>query len=258
MPANPIYKFHAELMDTNLKIWREFEVVNNYPMSKLGYIIMAIFRMQGSHLFNFAKENEGEYPNENYIDVLKEFAKNNVETKDRKQFLEVVKEAFNPESDEFVKEMFELRHKRYFYEIPNPYEDDINPYQIRFNAIKTKLSQVVTEVGETIIFNYDFSDNWEIKITLKEIYTDKEIHFRAFPRVLDGAGYGIIEDCGGVAGLENLVEVYTKKCGEEYKNYVEWLGVTDFDIDEFNLNEMTYVAKCANVWFKDEYEKFDD
>ncbi len=116
---------------------------------------------------------------------------------------------------------------------------------------------MLTEVNENIIFNYDFGYNWNIKLTLLDIYTDKETHGREFPRVLSGQGLGIIEDCGGVGGLEDMIKTYTKRSGEEYENYVEWLDKKEIDFNKFDKDDLTYFAKCANIWFKESYENFD-
>ncbi len=214
MPVNPIYRFRAELMDTDLKIWREFEVVNNYPMSKFGYIIMSIFRMEGNHLWSFEVPYKEKQP-------------------------------------------FNIEAESYKIEIINPY-DDMQDEEVCLDAAETKLSKVMTEIGDTIVFNYDFGDDWNIKITLEKIYTDKSVHGREFPRVLSGEGYGIIEDCGGVGGLEEIVKAYASKSGEEYQNYVDVFGKKDFNLEEFDVSNMTYIAKCANCIFKEAYEGFDD
>lgn len=214
MPVNPIYKFRAELMNTDLKIWREFEVVNNCLMSKFGYIIMSIFRMEGSHLWEFEVPNKEKEP----YDLLSEFYK-----------------------IEVFSQYSELQY-------------DI----LCLNATETKLSDVMTEVGDNIVLNYDYGDDWKIKISLEKIYTDKSVHGREFPRVLSGAGFGIIENCGGVGGLEEIVKAYSKKSGKEYENYVQWLNKKEFNLEEFDLECIAYSAKCANSLFKHTYENFRD
>ncbi|MFI3227808.1 MAG: plasmid pRiA4b ORF-3 family protein, partial [Clostridia bacterium] len=119
-------------------------------------------------------------------------------------------------------------------------------------------SKIITEVGENMVFNYDFGDNWEIKLTLKEIYIDNKLHGREFPRVLDGEGYGIIEDCGGVGGLENLIRAFELKSGEEFEEYCQWIGRKDIDFKSFDKRYFAMVAKSANAIFKDAYENIDN
>ncbi len=57
-------------------------------------------------------------------------------------------------------------------------------------------------------FTYDFGDNWQVSMVLEKIIEDKVLSGKELPRVLEGDGYGIIEDCGGVGGLEDI----TKAC----------------------------------------------
>ena len=227
MPANPIYKFKAELLDTELSIWREFEVTNNMPMSRLGYVLMSIFNMEGSHLFAFeVPYKEDEKPDVDLSTIENQFERNAME-----RACEI-----------------------YRVEIPNPYDDFISPVKV-LNATKTKLSKVLKEVNEIMIFNYDFGDDWNIKLTLQKIYTDSTIHGREFPRVLDGAGFGIIDDCGGVGGLENLSIAFQNKSGEDYEQYSEWLCRKEFDITQFNLKHLNYIVKHATAIYKDSYEE---
>ena len=48
---------------------------------------------------------------------------------------------------------------------------------------------------------YAFGDGWCINLYLEKC---EKIEIRAgdLPRVLEGSGFGIIEDCGGVFGLK--------------------------------------------------------
>ena len=110
-------------------------------------------------------------------------------------------------------------------------------------------------IGEQIYFTYDFGDNWEVVIKLENVYSDDTTPASDFPRVLGGAGFGIIEDCGGVHGLGELAAAYKKKSGEAYEEYSEWLGITDLDLDSFDLNDMNFRLKKLPRIFRDIYEK---
>jgi hypothetical protein len=101
---------------------------------------------------------------------------------------------------------------------------------------------------------YDFGDNWEIFMTLKKVYEDPKVKNSELPRVLKGAGYGVIEDCGGVGGLEDLVQAFKKKKGEEYEELSEWLGRDDFDINKFDIDETNRFLKRRANQLKKIYE----
>lgn len=101
------------------------------------------------------------------------------------------------------------------------------------NAKATPLRKIMTATGLQIIFNYDFGDSWEISVSIEEI-TESEFHPQKYPILVNGKGYGIIEDCGGTPGLEDIAKAFKKKKGEEYEEYCEWLGRKDLDLETFN------------------------
>ncbi len=53
MASKPIYLIYAELEEYKPKMWRRFYVSNDITMSRLAYILMTLFEMQGSHLYLF-------------------------------------------------------------------------------------------------------------------------------------------------------------------------------------------------------------
>ncbi|MDR1872974.1 MAG: plasmid pRiA4b ORF-3 family protein [Deltaproteobacteria bacterium] len=52
MTRQPIYQFKVELLDFKPKIWRTFEVLGNAKISMFSYLILAMYKTQGYHLFN--------------------------------------------------------------------------------------------------------------------------------------------------------------------------------------------------------------
>lgn len=53
MASQPLYQLYLELEDYEPKIWRRIQVMNNIKFARLGYIIMTLFEMQASHLYEF-------------------------------------------------------------------------------------------------------------------------------------------------------------------------------------------------------------
>ncbi len=114
-------------------------------------MLMTLYEMEGSHLFNF----------------------------------------YSPDNDEY----YALKSCDFAVE---PDDEDIK------NAASITLKKVLLYKGQKIIFTYDFGEGWEVIVALEEIITDSDIPFTKLPRVLKGKGYGIIDDCGGVPGLERI------------------------------------------------------
>ena len=122
------------------------------------------------------------------------------------------------------------------------------------DATGTKLSQLNLEYPFRLTVWYDFGDDWRVTLTLEEITIDSSVSGKEFPHVLTGKGFGIVEDCGGIWGLEELVEAFKEKQGEEYEQYCEWLGIEDFDIKAFDLDDMNFRLKKIPRIYKQFYE----
>ena len=230
MATKQIYQLYAELKDYSPKIWRRFEVVSNITIARLGYILMTLFEMQAHHLFCF------DLPfSENYrIRMADQYSPKEIEKLTRTFFME------NPV------------YRNLRLELKNEHIDS-SPGSA--DAAEALLKNMLNLIGEQIYFTYDFGDNWEVVAKLEKIYSDDTTPASDFPHVLEGAGFGIIEDCGGGPGLGDLAAAFKKKSGREYKEYSEWLGTVDLDLDSFDLDDMNFRLKQLPRIFCDIYEK---
>ena len=122
------------------------------------------------------------------------------------------------------------------------------------DATQTRLRHTVSDPGEKLNFNYDFGDDWWISLTLEKVFEDKGLPGGELPRVLEGAGFGIVEDVGGTWSLADLVKAFKKKKGAEYEQFSEWLGIEDFDITRFDLDDMNFRLKKIPRIYKQCYE----
>ncbi|MDA3880745.1 MAG: plasmid pRiA4b ORF-3 family protein [Prolixibacteraceae bacterium] len=106
--------------------------------------------------------------------------------------------------------------------------------QKQVEAEETPLSQIFKKTGDTSVYIYDFGDAWEHTLTLEKILPKKS----HMPEVLDVKGACPPEDCGGVYGYENMLEVIADKSNPESLEYKEWLGMDEdeeWDSNEFDL-----------------------
>ena len=234
MASQPIYQFYAELNDYSPKMWRRFQVINNITMARLGYIIMTMFEMQASHLFCF------DFPFDEYFkrEMLKEFTE------------EEMNRAL------IGADFINSKIKNWHIEIP--FEDAMDCIDTSkskfFDAVETKVKNIVGNCGDTMTFSYDYGDGWEVKLILEEVIIDTELPGKELPRVLDGEGYGIIEDCGGTGGLKEIEKAFKKKKGPQYRQYCEWLGTTELDLSVFDIDDMNFRLKKVPRIYADIYE----
>ena len=98
-----------------------------------------------------------------------------------------------------------------------------------------KLSQLLTNEKESLIYEYDFGDSWEHKILLEKIlpYDSKIV----LPVCLKGKRACPPEDCGGIWGYEELLQTISNPKHPDHDEMLEWLG-GEFDPEEFDLEEI--------------------
>jgi len=231
MASQPIFQFSAELNYYKPKIWRCFQVSNNITVASLGYILMTMFEMQASHLFRIViplHENFRNYLLEGFTNEQTEkmFGKENVVWQEEYRYYEIINENT----------------------FPAPRNTEL------FEAREYKVKEVISDPNSRLVMNYDYGDNWEVSVVLEQIIIDKELPGSTLPRVLDGSGYGIIEDCGGVSGLEDIFKEFKKKKGKKYREYCDWYGSDDLDLSKFDIEDMNFRLKRVPRIYKNIYE----
>ena len=231
MASHPIYQFYAELDDYKPKIWRRFQVTDDITVARLGYIIQMLFEMTASHLMA-------------------------IEVPQSENFRNYMRINYPSEAHKYM--VYDIKDEKIMrYEIPDndlePFSDPHRNVTVE-DATQTRLRRVIYEPNDKLNFNYDFGDDWWVSLTLEKIFEDKDIPGKELPRVLDGAGFGIVEDVGGTGGLEDLAKAFKKKKGAEYKQFSEWLGVKDLNISAFDIDDMNFRVKKIPRIYKQCYE----
>ena len=120
-----------------------------------------------------------------------------------------------------------------------PFDEDRNHNQEDFT-----LSEVLSEKGKAIELEYDFGDGWlhEVKLSSVADYEDGEPQIIRF---IKGERACPPEDCGGIWGYENLLEIrerwlkYTAHAGKRPSRddleRLEWYDMNrDFDPEKFD------------------------
>lgn len=140
------------------------------------------------------------------------------------------------------------------YELP--LEDDFPPYDDERvqDASESVLGRQFNDPGQKLTMRYDYGDGWEIELTLEDVFVDAALPGRELPRVLEGSGYGIIEDCGGPYGLKQLAQAFQRKTGEDYEIYRKWLGQDNLDLSAFDMDDMNFRLKKVPRIYRDLYE----
>ena len=111
-----------------------------------------------------------------------------------------------------------------------------------------RLDKILKDEKSKIIYEYDFGDGWEHIIILEKILTpDSKLQI---PSCVAGKRNCPPEDCGGIWGYSDMLEILKQPDHEEYESYIEWLG-SDFDPEYFDkdeINKMLLKEDFGCIW----------
>jgi hypothetical protein len=85
---------------------------------------------------------------------------------------------------------------------------------------KITLQSVLSGPKSHIRYQYDLGDSWDHQIVLEKVV---ELDEPVFARCLTGARACPPEDCGGIWGYDNLLEILKNPKHPEYKDMSEWI-----------------------------------
>ncbi|WP_424948224.1 plasmid pRiA4b ORF-3 family protein [Candidatus Spongiihabitans sp.] len=105
------------------------------------------------------------------------------------------------------------------------------------------LPQYFKEPGDEARYDYDFGDGWQHRITLAGKYLQDD--GVKYPACLDGKRACPPEDCSGIGGYYNVVEILANPEHEEYEDKVYWLSnhaknYHPYDADYFEPSEVKF------------------
>jgi hypothetical protein len=98
------------------------------------------------------------------------------------------------------------------------------------------LHDVVARARSSFVYVYDFGDDWRHKITIEKIL-ERDERFLGNPVCVAGERACPPEDCGGLWGYYEKIDIIRNRKHQDYEDVAEWLGA-DFDPDHFDLDEI--------------------
>lgn len=106
------------------------------------------------------------------------------------------------------------------------------------DELNFKVKDLLKSEGDSIVYEYDFGDGWEHKITLEKVLPfDKE---QFLPLCIKGKRGCPPEDVGGVWGYADFLEKWIDENHPEHEDLKEWAG-DYFDpeiFDQIETNEV--------------------
>ena len=114
---------------------------------------------------------------------------------------------------------------------PNP-EDRLMGMPTVENERTVRLSSVLGRVGAKATYTYDMGDSWEHGIVLeKRLPVDPGT---AYPVCTGGERACPPEDCGGIGGFYELLDVLGDPTHDQHEELQDWVG-DDYDPDTFSI-----------------------
>jgi len=103
------------------------------------------------------------------------------------------------------------------------------------------------EKNKQFIYNYDFGDDWRIRVELEEIVED---YYFGYPTLLDGQGMAPPEDVGGPPGYEEFLKIYSDPAHSDYLSMHSWAESQKFlSLDIASVNDsLKYVKYQKTEW----------
>ncbi len=98
------------------------------------------------------------------------------------------------------------------------------------------LMVVAPKKNISFLYEYDFGDSWEHTITVEKIHKS-DTPPKCVAECLEGSGACPPEDCGGIGGYLDLLEIIQDPSHKMYESMMEWLG-GGFYPDAFDVAEV--------------------
>jgi hypothetical protein len=124
--------------------------------------------------------------------------------------------------------LHQFKHEGRYIGPPEVFEDFREDF---INEKDVSLGDVFKRKGSRFEYEYDFGDSWGVDVVCAGKMKPVDELFS----VIGGRMAAPPEDCGGIPGFYNMVEVLGDPEHPDYDMLSEWMGDIDFDPKEFNL-----------------------
>jgi len=193
-----VYQFKIRLEWIKPSIWRRIQVPESYTFWDFHVAIQDAMGWEGYHCHSFKMTD----PKTGKIIIISD------------------------EPDESDEEDFE--ENNFFKQAGMNFD---HRFPIICNENKAHISSYFSLSNKKATYEYDFGDGWRHKIILEKVLSPEP--GAVYPRCLAGKRACPPEDCGGIWGYEELLEIIKNPASDEYEERLEWLG-DDFDPENFD------------------------
>jgi hypothetical protein len=129
-----------------------------------------------------------------------------------------------------------LNYHLHRYVVDDEYFGDTNPEFVdELMPMTDERDATLRDIAsaKAIVYEYDFGDNWQHLIEVENVAIVPEAGVK-YPVCTRGARSRPPEDCGGVPGYEDLLEILGDPAHEEHASMKKWVG-KNFAPERFDL-----------------------
>jgi hypothetical protein len=106
---------------------------------------------------------------------------------------------------------------------------------------KATLASLRLHQGSSFQYDYDFGDSWRLALTVED---EAEQEGQDFPLCLAGGRAGPLEDCGGLPGLDDLLDALDDPRHERHEELSGWVPI-GYDPGAFSVAALN----SALIWY---------
>lgn len=161
--------------------------------------------------------------------------------------------------DTMAYHLFEMKYKGTTFFLTEedfedlPYNED-EPYDL---LGLYKIGKLGMNIGDTIEMTYDFGCEQVFNIELLEIGEMPRGHGRAYPKILDGAGRGIVDDMPAFELLEAIKKTDADGHSGIFYSSSGFDNVPEWDYRNYDINTDNCLLKGIIDRIRDGYEHYE-
>jgi len=196
-----IYELKITLLGSKPPIWRRIAVPSDMRLSNLHDVIQIVMGWGNYHLHQFVVPN----------------------TRPK------------PMREELASLGWQARYEKLIMHRDRCWSDPRMEVEGAEDESKMKLCEMAPAVKNKFIYEYDFGDGWDHEI--KVVKVGPPVEGANYPVCLAGELACPPEDCGGVWGYYEMLDVLKDPQHEGYEELAEWLE-DDFDPELFDIEKV--------------------
>lgn len=150
--------------------------------------------------------------------------------------------------------LFEFRIDNQTFQTLYEHDDEFDESQFT-DAGSVTLERLLLNPCLEFSYLYDFGDSWYHTVTFEK--SETSLKKLPDPICIDGALNCPPEDCGGLSGYYEMLNVLNSGTKSEKQEHVEWLG-KDFDPLFFDKKKVNKELKKIDEWIVEWFAEEDD